>query len=213
MEIKISNMSGKLLGIRAINCNTLSNEFCKKQNKAELLNSTNICTLCYSFYMLQTHRKNCVDPWENNSQILSTIDLEKLKIIPTFKNDRIFRLDGHGELINMLHLHNYCTIAKHNEYTNIALWTKRKDLVNKYFKDHDKPKNLILIFSNSIINKPIYDIPKNFDKVFNNVWENDFLDEQNCTGQKCIDCQACYHFNDTNIIIEATKKYTKRKGN
>ena len=72
-------------------------------------------------------------------------------------------------------------------------------------------KNLILIFSNSIINKPIYDIPKNFDKVFNNVWENDFLDEQNCTGQKCIDCQACYHFNDTNIIIEATKKYTKKK--
>ena len=68
-----------------------------------------------------------------------------------------------------------------------------------------------MIFSNSIINKPIYEIPKNFNKVFNNVFENDFKEKQNCTGQDCIDCQACYHFNDTNIIIEATKKYSKKK--
>ena len=208
MKIKISNMTGKLKGIRAINCNTLSNPFCQKQNKSKVKN--NICTICYSVAMLETHRQNCVAPWENNSSILSTMDLEKSNIVPLFKNDRIFRLDGHGELINLLHLHNYCTIAKHNENTNIALWTKRKDIVNKYFNDYDKPKNLILIFSNSIINKPIFDIPKHFDKVFNNVFENDYKEKQNCTGQDCIDCQACYHFNDTNIIIDATNKYTKK---
>ena len=48
---------------------------------------------------------------------------------------------------------------------------------------------------------------KNFDKVFNNVLEHENVEEQNCTGQKCKDCLACYKFGGTNVIVEKVKKY------
>ena len=85
--------------------------------------------------------------------------------------------------------------------------TKRKDLVKKIMKLRDKPKNLILIYSNPNKSAIMYDIPEHFDKTFNNVLEKENVEEQNCTGQKCKDCLACYKFNDTNVIVEKVKKY------
>ena len=46
MKLKISNMTGKLKDIQAINTNTLSNSFCKKENQSN--NPDKICTICYS---------------------------------------------------------------------------------------------------------------------------------------------------------------------
>ena len=40
----------------------------------------------------------------------------------------------------------------------------------------NKPKNLILIFSNSQLNKPIETLPKYFDKTFNNVIKLSYKD-------------------------------------
>ena len=71
----------------------------------------------------------------------------------------------------------------------------------------DKPKNLILIYSNPNKSAILYDAPEYFDKTFNNVLENENVKEQNCTGQKCKDCLACYKFNDVNVIVEKVKKY------
>jgi len=65
--IKVSRMTGKLDGLAAINTNTLSNEFCQQQHAA----GKTICGDCYSVRMLQTHRQNCVDPWEQNSRALA----------------------------------------------------------------------------------------------------------------------------------------------
>ena len=45
MLIKKSKMSGKLLGLDAINSNTLSNEFCKKEHKSPVQNK--LCKECY----------------------------------------------------------------------------------------------------------------------------------------------------------------------
>ena len=78
-------------------------------------------------------------------------------------------------------------------------------------KLRDKPKNLILIYSNPNKSAIMYDIPEHFDKTFNNVLENENVEEQNCTGQKCKDCLACYKFNDTNVIVEKVKKYQEVK--
>ena len=50
MKLKISNMTGKLEDIQALNSNTLSNAFCKKENQSN--NPDKICTICYSFYMI-----------------------------------------------------------------------------------------------------------------------------------------------------------------
>ena len=128
MTIKVSNMSGKLYGLQAINSNTLSNVFCQKENQS--LNSDKICTICFSWYMLQTFRKGCVNAWEKNSVALSTTKLDWHDIVKLkFKKNDIVRLHGHGELINLLHLDNFVRICQHFCDKTFALWTKRVDLV------------------------------------------------------------------------------------
>jgi hypothetical protein len=95
-QIKLSTMTGKLTGFKAINTNTVTNEFCQKMNKTE-----SICGSCYSMAMLQGSRKNCQPAWQNNSEILSQalLTARQLPVI----NERYFRFHGHGELINATH--------------------------------------------------------------------------------------------------------------
>jgi len=99
-------------------------------------------------------------------------------------------------------------ICKKNPHTNFALWTKRKDLINKLFKYSDSyhpPKNMILIYSNPKIDCVRIEPPRYFHKVFNNVSHGGYKNE-NCTGQKCMECLACYK-KDSGIdsIIERVK--------
>ena len=209
MQIKKSTMSGKLFGIDAINSNPLSNPFCIEQHDKQ--DDTIICTECYSIDMLETYRSNCVPNFENNNVTLSTIihtDFSYLK----FRND-IVRINGHGELLNQTHLHNICNMAFAFPNHTFALWSKRIDIVRKYFKNNSIPSNLILIYSNPKKNKVVSKIPYPFHKVFNNVnlnWNNVSPNlKENCTGQKCNDCRLCYNFNSENIIIELTKKSQK----
>jgi len=108
-------------------------------------------------------------------------------------------------MINAMHLENICKIAEHNPHCNVALWTKRKDIVSRMFAKREKPSNLILIWSNPKIDKVVYTPPKHFDRVFNNVSYEHKPDEQNCTGQKCKDCLLCYRHDTTNVIVEAVK--------
>ena len=56
-----------------------------------------------------------------------------------------------------------------NKHCNFALWSKRNDIIKKYFDNNVKPDNLILIYSNSKLNKPMNKPPKYFDKTFNNI--------------------------------------------
>ena len=85
------------------------------------------------------------------------------------------------------------------------MWSKRFDLIKKFFDNNQKPKNLILIYSNSKLNKPINKLPKYFDKSFNNVTkENKDNFNINCHS-KCVDCLLCYTHNDTKTIIEKVK--------
>ena len=178
MNLRISNMTGKLQGFKAINTNTLTNEFCMKMSSSGL--DEIICTKCYSVEMLNGLRKSCVPSWQANSDILSN------GLIPK----------------HMLH-----NIINHNPHCTFAMWTKRKNLVYKFYDNHEKPSNLILIYSNPTIDKVMTDPPRLFDRTFNNVSKNSEVD-QNCTGQKCKDCLLCYrHVKDQPItqIVEAVK--------
>lgn len=197
--IHISTMSGKLQGLRAISTNTLTNEFCVKQNSCG--DADNICTKCYSHASLSGYRKNMAPALQRNSDLLP-IRLLTDREIP-FINERIFRFSAHGELINETHLLNLFKIASLNEGCVFALWTKRKDIVNRVMRDNAKPANLILIFSNSVIGKVLPKPPMHFDRTFNNVPKT--TEGQNCTGQKCMDCQLCYTVGGVDTIVEAVK--------
>jgi hypothetical protein len=196
-KVHISVMSGKLKGISAINTNTVTNKFCQKMQKGN-----NICKHCYSQAMLTGSRKNCQDSFQRNSDLLSSRALlpHEIPII----NAAWFRFHGHGELINMQHFHNLCSIAFSNPQTTFALWTKRKDIVWEYY-DHvsSPPANLILIYSNPKLDKVMTEPPRVFDKVFNNITDN--TRPALCTGQKCMDCLECYRFEGADVIVEHVK--------
>ena len=208
----ISNGIGKMEKIRSISTNTLTNDFCKKMHAS--LNTLIICGHCYSYESLEMARfPNQVKALQRNSDILSNKELSEKEIYQNYMfNDNIFRLQSHGDLINELHLKNLMAIVKANKWTTFALWTKRKNVIKEYFDKHEKPDNLILVYSNPLINKvidarskykPVY-----FDKVFNNVDKDYMKEKQNCTGQKCFDCRRCYirsNKSNDNTIIEAVK--------
>ena len=200
--ISVSKMTGKLINIPAINTNTVTNDFCIREFKSNNINK--ICTKCYSHNMLNTFRKNCQPSFEKNSKFLS-----ESEILPDFLpiiNSAYFRFNGHGEVINETHLINLFSICNKNPDCSFALWTKRKNIVFGLLRKTKKPKNLILVYSNPIIDKVMLYAPKHFDKVFNNVSKPIYKSVENCTGQKCIECLACYKKNSgTTVIIERVK--------
>jgi hypothetical protein len=205
-KIHITKGAGKLgksdtcnSAINSINVNTLSNEYCIKQSK----NKNSICSFCYSINSLTSFRKNMVNPLEKNSQLLSS-SIIKFSLLPTIL-ELYFRFDSHGELINLNHLENYVNITLKNPHCNFTLWTKRFDLIKKFFDNNQKPKNLILIYSNSKLDNPLNKLPKYFNKSFNNVTkENKDNFNINCHS-KCVDCLLCYTHNETKTIIEKVK--------
>jgi hypothetical protein len=203
-SVHISIMTGKLDGLRAISTNTRTNDYCIKQNQSA--DPDNICTKCYSHVMLSSYRKNMQPALQRNSDALSQRMLAEQELPRIL--DAVFRFDAHGELINETHLANLCAITTHNPGTSFALWTKRNDLVSKFFRSRAKPANLILIYSNPKISHIMHRPPKHFDRTFNNVLEHEFVDRQNCTGQKCADCLLCYTpGNGVTTIVEKVKKY------
>ena len=194
MAVHISKMTGKLAHMPAINTNTLTNEFCIRQHQ-----TNTICFDCYSFDMLQGHRKNCAPAFERNSVALSElIDYDDLP----FLNYAYVRINGHGELINENHLDNIIAIAVKNPQCTFALWTKRVSLIRNRLDLI--PDNLILVFSNPKVDRVI-GVPRGFHKVFNNVSKGSTA-PQNCTGRKCIECLACYRKDSgTDVIVEMVK--------
>ena len=200
-------MTGKLEGFQAITTNTTSNDYCIKQyNKKD---KNNICTFCYSHEMLNTYRKSMANALQRNTDLLpiKVLHEDGLPLI----NSAFFRFNAHGELINEINLINYVNIALKNKHCTFSLWSKRFDIISKYFRTHDKPKNLILIYSNPKINHILETVPKYFDKTFNNVQEDLNKNRQNCSGQKCKDCLLCYKFDTTQIIVEKVKTYGRKK--
>ena len=190
--IHISTMTGKLEGIPAINTDTTSNPFCKQMSKG-----TTVCGICYSDRMLKTYRKNCAAVFQRNDKALSE-ELLTDNQLPRI-NAAWLRIHAHGELINHTHWINLIRIAEANPQTTFAIWTKRTIV-----RQGKKPDNMILIFSNPILDTVI-EVPKGFHKVFNVVSKGSKI-PQNCTGQKCIDCLACYNKKSgTDVIVEQAK--------
>ena len=202
--IHISNLNGKLAEFHAISVNTLSNKFCQKMHNIKPEKEI-ICTDCYSWALLQGFRKNVAVALQRNSDLLGSRVLAQ-KELPRIK-DKEFRFNAHGELINETHLQNLINIAQCNRQTMFSLWSKRKGLIKNYFDRQKKPSNLILIYSNPVKDTVQTKPPVWFNKVFNNVYADNFLDQQNCTGQKCKDCLLCYQKNTTNVIVEKVKNY------
>ncbi len=171
--------------------------FCSNMRK----NCKTICSKCYAVDML-SYRAELNKRLENNYRLLTEkiIPMSKLPII----TDKRFRFNSFGEVENMRHLINLQNICRKNSETLFTLWTKRVDLINKM---KNKPDNLILIYSNPLINDVKIQKPKMFDKMFT-VYSKDYVEkndvEINCL-MKCNNCHKCYTRNNITQINEQVK--------
>lgn len=191
--ILVSEMTGKLKGIAAINTSPLDNPFCEMMSGC----AGCVCSECYSATMLRTSRKGCRPAWKNNGEELSRAPLAPSEIPNIYA--AFCRFSAHGELINTTHAANLYAIARHNPQTTFALFTKRPELLPA-----EKPSNVILVYSTVKINgAPV--LPRGFDKVFT-VYEKSYASANavkiNCAGKSCFSCRLCYTHNDTKIINE-----------
>ena len=200
------HLNGKMEDMHAISTNTLTNPYCNKMHKMISYPASKvICKSCYSMRSLNGYLYKNAKLYQHNSDLLSK-DIIEYKDIPVI-NSLYFRFHAHGELINEMHLINLCRICVANPKVTFSLWTKRLDILNKVFdvRNDGKPKNLMIIYSNPVINKIVRTVPPLCDKVFNNVDKDKYIDEQNCTGRKCIECLTCYTSSPINVIVEGVK--------
>ena len=196
-QLAWSKMSGKMDGIPALNTDTTTNKFCMTMSKKK----DTICGECYSWNMLKTFRKNVVPRFQLNSKLLSERVLDMNELVRPKGNN--VRFNAHGELINTNHLQNLVNYALFYPKVTFTLWTKKHGQIRSFFDKHEKPKNLILIYSNPTVGTIYKSVPKHFDKVFNVVSCD--TSQINCVGD-CIDCMKCYTVNDTTKqIVEKIK--------
>ena len=148
-----------------------------------------VCSSCYTHRFLG-RRPNAVKAFKRNGKLLSDKILkeEELPVL----NDRYVRFHSFGELINTNHFNNFMNIARRNSGTTFALWTKRKDIVQRNM--HKVPKNVILVYSTPKKDGANF-IPRGFDRCFT-VYSKEFVKKNkipiNCGGKKCLDCLICY---------------------
>jgi len=195
----------KLDGFMSLNTSTINNQFCQKMFSSRLTDI--ICNKCYA-KTLEKRYFSKTDKLDTNASILS----ESIMIwdhVPYYPLLSVLRVHSIGELINDIHFINIVLIARKNPHCNVALWTKRPDIVKRVFKSgYSKPANLILIYSNPRVNCD-YEIkvPEYFDKVFSN-YTKDFVKQNsvdvNC-NRTCKDCMICYQHNDIEQIKEIVK--------
>lgn len=189
--------SGKMSGIPSISTSVTLNENCKHHAAVK----GSICEKCYARNLVKL-RKGLADKLERNYNFYTTVDLT-VDDVP-FINSAIFRFESFGDLVNVQHFRNYCTIAKANPQTRFVLWTKNIWIISEYRKTvvNEIPSNLYIIASSVYINKSAMGAVKKtrsalryIDAVFT-VYDKETIKAENidinCGGRKCLECRRCY---------------------
>lgn len=201
-----TGLTDKMQGIKCITTACTVNPNCLEYHQCG-----GICEHCYAFKYLSL-RHNVRKCYERNTKALSD-GLIDVTFLPTFTPREFVRFESFGDLVNFNHIENYLLIAFKNPKTNFALFTKRRNLIERFFTLYDvkKPKNLAIVSSSYLMNdKGLSEIEKSnrtnsrlgfklIDKVFT-VYDNDNekannnginLPVWNCE-KRCNNCRFCW---------------------
>lgn len=198
--------TGKMRGMHSLSSSCLCNAHCLKRIKRKNL----ICAYCYAAAMHKNY-KDLARKLRKNTSILTMaiIPVETWPVI----FDEIFRLEAFGDINNEIQQINYFNFCYGNPNTIFAQWTKNPWIIDKVIKaGHEKPKNLIIIFSDPRIDAmPPEKILERFpfiDKIFS-VYTREYAKENgieiNCGARNCNKCRACYSLNGPVFIRELLK--------
>jgi hypothetical protein len=168
--------SSKIEGLKSISDSSILNKFC----------NSGYCEMpCYSFRQEKRmpDLKRCL---QYNTLLMSGKVLP-YDLLPIFFNEAFARLKAFGELQNFNDLKNLVNTCTVNSGTRFSLWSKRKNLIGRFFKRNEKPSNLRLIYSSPKVDLPIDIIPDFFDIGFEVMSKGPI----NCQ-RKCKNCMICY---------------------
>ena len=195
-------LTGKMTGMPAITSSMLCNENCQKLSQI----TGTVCEKCYTKKYLAS-RPNTEKCYRENTDLLSSSIIPKNQL--PFVNAAYCRLETFGDITNATHLQNYINLIKKNSHCIFSLFTKNYTVVFNYFKTHKQPKNLSIVISSLLLNKPF-----NLDflnetnltnvkifTVYTKAYANGNNVIINCGKNRCIDCRRCYTKNKTPIFI------------
>jgi hypothetical protein len=186
---------GKMKRLISVNTDSRNNTYCIIAHQC----AGTVCEHCY-FWKYHAGRMKPCNAWTRNGEMLQ----KPLQAIPLFWKDTLVRFHAFGELHNATHFINFCRIAEANPARKFALWTKRADIIRRYYPR--APRNLVLIYSSPIINVPSAR-PIGFHKVFT-VYTRQYIKDQkikiNC-AQSCNECRTCYSRRGATVIKEILK--------
>lgn len=194
-SLMCTNHNDKMAGFVSLSTCCKTNEFCKARAKVE----GSICSKCYAMSQLTRYANQAI------KQAIAGVVLQSVAFTVDempFINAAFFRFEAFGDIANGVQLHNYVTIAKANPHCNFALWSKNHGILAGYFENHEKPGNLITIYSPMFINQPEEELFNElyakgvYDRMFT-VWADEKTANQhgyaiNCGARSCASCRKCY---------------------
>jgi hypothetical protein len=192
----------KMSGFISVNTSVIKNPYCSI-NRCD---KKRVCSVCYGKYMTDRYprlNKALIYNYDILNKDLTSTEIEIICDQLRQYNKKYIRLHSIGEISGIEMLSNYYLICENMSDTNFALWSKRKDLIQRV---HHKPDNLKIVYSNPLIDKPSNKIPLMFDSIFNVISYGYAIKHKinlNCP-LKCINCLKCYNTSN-NVIIELLK--------
>jgi hypothetical protein len=201
--LTLSNLSGKLSDVPAISFTgeglNGSKAFCNLMSEVP----GSICGKCYS-RQGQTYKPELRASMARNGERIRSA-------VPTFSLPSwvtMFRINSHGELSDVREVHWVYQMAERNPSVKFALWTKRQCFV--WAADEElakfglkRPENVVMIYSEPMIDKVRTVPPPGFDKVFCVI--SDLSVPVNCGAKECRSCRKCYTKESEAIIVEHLK--------
>lgn len=186
-------MDGKMAGIECISTSCFRNPLCQKRGE----NESFVCSRCYARRSIRHYSANLAPLLERNYEILSSGLLQKWQAQQVRFNTVFGRIEAFGDVANEIMAMNYIQIVRANPCTKFAAWTKNPGFWSKAIKALGKPRNLSIVYSSPILNKPAN--PEAVKKVFPfvdhifTVYTKDHQEaEINCGSYICAGCQRCY---------------------
>ena len=204
-----TNHTGKMQNMVSINTSVKLNTHCRERAK----NPLTICHKCYSDRQL-SYQKSTAEKYARNTEVLTSriLDFEELPVLNVLR----CRFEAFGDLNNEIQAQNYLNICRKNPGTTFALWTKNPFYIDRAFKKFggSKPKNIIIIFSSIVINKPanfeaLQRLFPFIDKMFT-VFKNEDAAKAsgmaiNCGARNCFTCGRCYSKKTGKYVNELLK--------
>lgn len=198
--------TGKMSGNYSLSTACTANKRCIHRMNQK--NKRLICFYCFAETQLKNYGDSMLKPFLYNIWLLNrfVIDIDILPAINAF----MFRIESFGDIMSEVQEYNYLSLMYKNPRVTFAQWTKNISILATSFEQIEKPENMIVIYSNPVIDCLVKFEQLNkkwlfVDKVFNVVSEK-YAKEHgikfNCGANHCLTCQLCYVLNSTKVIIE-----------